>query len=283
MRLGVKGLAGSLSAMALIWTCESSDAVPADPIFHSPYLVLNDMTADEGGHPLAIGDVNGDQAPDLVLIGSHSDVQPTVRVYLGDGYGNFLKPVISNPLNGRHPWAAVLADFNLDHKLDLALCARSDTVVYVFPGRGDGTFDPAVATGVGARVNSLSVGDMNPERWERVQELVGGALDLPEDDRTAFVERCCKGDTELKKEVLSLLTVEAVDSPPSRWLTALAAPEEDRFAPGDRVADRYRVERLLGRGGMPRSGGGRRPRPRPGRRRRRPRRRPRNAARRSGA
>jgi len=149
--------------MALIWTCESSDAVPADPIFPSPYLVLNDMTADEGGHPLAIGDVNGDQAPDLVLIGSHSDVQPTVRVYLGDGYGNFLKPVISNPLNGRHPWAAVLADFNLDHKLDLALCARSDTVVYVFPGRGDGTFDPAVATGVGARVNSLSVGDMNED------------------------------------------------------------------------------------------------------------------------
>jgi len=91
---------------------------------------------------------------------------------------------------------------------------------------------------------------MNPERWERVQELVGGALDLPEDDRTAFVERGCKGDAELKKEVLSLLTVEAVDSPPSRWLTALAAPEEDRFAPGDRVADRYRVERLLGRGGM---------------------------------
>jgi predicted ATPase/Tfp pilus assembly protein PilF len=91
---------------------------------------------------------------------------------------------------------------------------------------------------------------MNSERWERVQEVLEGALDLPEAERDAFVERSCAGDSELEKEVRSLLTAAAVDSPPTHWMVALAAPEEDRFAPGDRVADRYRVERLLGRGGM---------------------------------
>jgi hypothetical protein len=91
---------------------------------------------------------------------------------------------------------------------------------------------------------------MNSERWERVQEVIEGALDLPDAERDAFVQRACARDSELLEEVRSLLTAAAVESPPTHWMAALAAPEEDRFAPGDRVADRYRVERLLGRGGM---------------------------------
>ena len=88
---------------------------------------------------------------------------------------------------------------------------------------------------------------MSDARWERVGELVADALELPEAGRAAFVEQRCAGDSALRDEVLSLLEVAPVEDLPSRWLGALAAPEIDRFAPGDRVADRYRIERLLGR------------------------------------
>jgi len=37
---------------------------------------------------------------------------------------------------------------------------------------------------------------------------------------------------------------------PFRWLGARASPEADRFAPGDLLAGRYRIRRLIGRGGM---------------------------------
>lgn len=91
---------------------------------------------------------------------------------------------------------------------------------------------------------------MNGARWERVQHLVEGALELPPHERQAFVDESCAGDAALRAEVLSLLAADVVDGLPSRWLGALASPEADRFAPGDLLAGRYRIGRLIGRGGM---------------------------------
>ena len=90
---------------------------------------------------------------------------------------------------------------------------------------------------------------MNSARWERVQALVEGALALPQAERNDYLQDS-ESDEDVRAEALSLLSATAVESPPSRWLGVLSAPDVDRFAPGERVADRYRIERLLGRGGM---------------------------------
>jgi serine/threonine protein kinase/tetratricopeptide (TPR) repeat protein len=91
---------------------------------------------------------------------------------------------------------------------------------------------------------------MNEPWWERVQQLVEGALEHPQEARRAFVASACGEDSKLRDEVLSLLEADGVDDLPSGWLSALASPEADRFAPGDLLAGRYRIRRLIGRGGM---------------------------------
>jgi len=91
---------------------------------------------------------------------------------------------------------------------------------------------------------------VSTERWERVQQLVEAALALPESERSAHVESTAPHDVALRDEVLSLLAAPAVDTIPTPWLAAIVADTPSRFAAGGRVADRYRIERLLGEGGM---------------------------------
>src|SRR5262245_30819053 len=91
---------------------------------------------------------------------------------------------------------------------------------------------------------------MSASHWERVQEILEGALELPAAEQRAFVSSQCDGDVALRDEVLSLLDVDAVDDLPSRWLGALASPDTDRFAVDELVGGRYRIRALIGRGGM---------------------------------
>jgi serine/threonine-protein kinase len=126
---------------------------------------------------------------------------------------------------------------------------------------------------------------MTPERFQEVARLVGEALDLAPDDRAAFLAEACAGDPALRAEVESLL---ASSLAPGGWLDRdlldWAAPllqadppeglggrrrgagflEGDALAgaapllEGETVAARggagrigpYRLERLLGAGGM---------------------------------
>jgi serine/threonine protein kinase/tetratricopeptide (TPR) repeat protein len=95
---------------------------------------------------------------------------------------------------------------------------------------------------------------MNPERWPQIHLLVEGALEQSEALRTAFVDSACGADLELRKEVLSLIAAcersPDIPAPPTEWLGVLAEPESPRFAAGEHIAARYRIGRLLGRGGM---------------------------------
>ena len=47
---------------------------------------------------------------------------------------------------------------------------------------------------------------MNPERWERVKQLVGEAMTFEAAERSSFVDRICNGDSDLQREVWSLLS-----------------------------------------------------------------------------
>src|SRR5258708_26626251 len=145
-------------------------AGPNDPLFRSSYFVLNESANADGPHPIAVGDLNNDHALDLVVVRSGLYAPyGTACIYLGDGYGNFAKPVT---LDGPNPgWGVNLADLNRDGNLDLVFSSRVDTLVYVRLGRGDGTFGPLITSNSPYTVNSVSVGDMNEDG---IPDLVTG-------------------------------------------------------------------------------------------------------------
>src|SRR4051812_7128307 len=82
----------------------------------------------------------------------------------------------------------------------------------------------------------------------RDEELFAEALDLPAADRTAFLDRACAGDRELRARIESLLSGhDAADSFLEESLTArptLRAEEK----PGD-VIGRYTLLSKIGEGG----------------------------------
>jgi len=98
----------------------------------------------------------------------------------------------------------------------------------------------------------------SPERWREIDRLFDGALDLPPGERAAFLESACGGDAELRAEVDRLLRAQdeaggfLEDPFPNAWSAVLSAstqPKSPLGAPGTTVADRYVLERELGRGG----------------------------------
>ncbi|MFN8547164.1 MAG: tetratricopeptide repeat protein [Candidatus Eisenbacteria bacterium] len=95
---------------------------------------------------------------------------------------------------------------------------------------------------------------MTPEEWERLQARLLEALDLPPEDRPAFVEAVCRDDVTVGRELRSFLEsnegVPEAQSLPAPWASLISGDEPPSFHRGDRVAGRYRIESLLGRGGM---------------------------------
>ncbi len=99
----------------------------------SPYLAGQNPT------DLAPGDFNGDGRMD-VAVANHGI--KTVTVLLGKGNGQFSYApgspfaVESNP----HPHGIVVADFNGDKKMDIAVDSWAENRILVLFGNGDGTF-----------------------------------------------------------------------------------------------------------------------------------------------
>jgi hypothetical protein len=132
------------------------------------------VTYDSGGFSalaLAVGDVNGDSKPDLVVAncGSSSNCGGTgnVGVLLGNGDGTFQTAVAYGP-GGILPQSVAIADVNGDGKPDLLVAnsSTSPTVgegnVGVLLGNGDGTFQTAVPYASGAfGASGVAVADVN--------------------------------------------------------------------------------------------------------------------------
>ena len=90
-------------------------------------------------------------------------------------------------------------------------------------------------------------------RWNNQWEIFHAAIDLPDAERSAFLETACAGDEELRAELDALLAAHAADT---------LLPDPDAFLPFDAVDDDlaeatpgtqigpYKIIREIGHGGM---------------------------------
>src|ERR1700733_6370660 len=101
-------------------------------------------------------------------------------------------------------------------------------------------------------------------RWRQTEELFHRALELPAEERAQKLSEWCGGDAALRASVLALLEADnsveeliLAGSPayPDNFLERDKSDEPESRDSGDdrwigRVLGSFRLERLLGRGGM---------------------------------
>jgi hypothetical protein len=114
---------------------------------------------------VAIGDFNADGKIDLAVVNENCAgvignvcAPGTVSILFGNGDGTFQPQSISVTVS--EPKTVIVADFNGDHKPDLAV--GTDGSFSILLGNGDGTFQNSINSSVGGG-SSLAAGDFNKD------------------------------------------------------------------------------------------------------------------------
>src|SRR5687767_5512486 len=100
----------------------------------------------------------------------------------------------------------------------------------------------------------------SPERWREIERMFDAVLDLPMEERAAFLGSACGTDADLRAEIDRLLDAHdraggLLDTPlpnVGQLLPALSLSPSESAAvrPGATIGERYVLEREIGRGGM---------------------------------
>jgi hypothetical protein len=111
-----------------------------------------------------IADLRNSGKQDLAI----ANASQGMVVLLNNGNGTFGKPTIYQPTcqDCVAPMACVVADFNLDNKLDVA-CATNIDDSYLFYGKGDGKFGPSIPINDTIKFQggfSIATGDFNNDK-----------------------------------------------------------------------------------------------------------------------
>src|SRR5215471_7864855 len=94
------------------------------------------------------------------------------------------------------------------------------------------------------------------ERWRRAEELFHAARDRPAEERRGFLMKACGSDSDLRREVESLLNSSAcgddlLDRPAIAQMgLASDPPSRPRGWAGGSTFGQYRILKCLGAGGM---------------------------------
>lgn len=143
----------------------------------SPLAFARPVTSVVGQAPssIAVGDLNGDQKPDLVVVDSTAD---SITVLSGDGLGAFAQTPSSPFFVGRGPLFSVVGEFNADDKADLAVVSSRSDDVAVLLGDGTGSLSPAAGSpyAVGTGPSAIAAGDFNRDsRLDLAVGIAGGS------------------------------------------------------------------------------------------------------------
>lgn len=98
-----------------------------------------------------------------------------------------------------------------------------------------------------------SADGMGNERWQKLQQVFKGAVELAESERADYLDQACDGDEELRAEVSGLLAYHDADQaalgkPAARFVRERAEGIPASLA-GSQVAQ-YAIEKEIARGGM---------------------------------
>ena len=142
----------SVCSIGISGIAAAQSAAPATPTFLvSPVVSLAGAPAS-----VAVGDLNGDNVPDLVITNVSAG---KISVLLGKGEGQF-GPAVDYTV-GKQPSFVVIGDVNGDGKPDVVVGNEADGTVSVLLGNGDGTLANAVTYPAVANPVFVGIGDLN--------------------------------------------------------------------------------------------------------------------------
>lgn len=137
---------------------------PAEPI----------SSLGRGPDAVAIGNLNGDPSPDLVVANGAGDSLAILINTTAPTASSFTFNVHTiSEAHGSHPVALALGDFNADGHLDIAVANQGTRNVALYAGDGHGEFGPTVVLSTAPHPNALAAADLTGDHADDLLVAAG--------------------------------------------------------------------------------------------------------------